>query len=133
MRQAARREVARMLHDLGYPIVATKGTAAAIEAAGVPVKVVNKVKDGRPHIVDMIKNGEIALVHDGRRDAQAIADSRSIRMARRRTGHVLHHHRRRARRWKACAPEESGSLRFTRPARSPKLSVQLPVAVPCRG
>ncbi|MCO2667389.1 carbamoyl phosphate synthase large subunit, partial [Pseudomonas aeruginosa] len=42
-------EVARMLHDLGYPIVATKGTAAAIEAAGVPVKVVNKVKDGRPH------------------------------------------------------------------------------------
>lgn len=75
-------EVARMLHDLGYPIVATKGTAAAIEAAGVPVKVVNKVKDGRPHIVDMIKNGEIALVFTTVDETrQAIADSRSIRMS----------------------------------------------------
>ncbi|MGA7813476.1 carbamoyl-phosphate synthase large subunit, partial [Caballeronia sp.] len=55
-------EVAAMLHELGFPLVATKGTASAILAAGVPVKVVNKVKDGRPHIVDMIKNGEIALV-----------------------------------------------------------------------
>ena len=73
-------EVARMLHELGYPIVATKGTAAAIEAAGVPVKVVNKVKDGRPHIVDMIKNGEIALVFTTVDETRAaIADSRSIR------------------------------------------------------
>jgi carbamoyl-phosphate synthase large subunit len=75
-------EVARMLHELGYPIVATKGTAAAIEAAGVPVKVVNKVKDGRPHIVDMIKNGEIALVFTTVDETRAaIADSRSIRMS----------------------------------------------------
>ena len=75
-------EVARMLHELGYPLVATKGTAAAIEAAGVPVKVVNKVKDGRPHIVDMIKNGEIALVFTTVDETRAaIADSRSIRMS----------------------------------------------------
>jgi carbamoyl-phosphate synthase large subunit len=75
-------EVATMLHELGYPIVATKGTASAIQAAGVPVKVVNKVKDGRPHIVDMIKNGEIALVFTTVDETRAaIADSRSIRMS----------------------------------------------------
>ncbi|TAL52961.1 carbamoyl-phosphate synthase large subunit [Pandoraea sp.] len=75
-------EVARMLHGLGYPIVATRGTAAAIESAGIPVKVVNKVKDGRPHIVDMIKNGELALVFTTVDETRtAIADSRSIRMS----------------------------------------------------
>ncbi|VVE28449.1 carbamoyl phosphate synthase large subunit [Pandoraea eparura] len=75
-------EVARMLHALGYPIVATRGTAAAIDAAGIPVRVVNKVKDGRPHIVDMIKNGEIALVFTTVDETRtAIADSRSIRMS----------------------------------------------------
>jgi carbamoyl-phosphate synthase large subunit len=74
--------VARMLHDLGYPIVATRGTASAIEAAGIPVKMVNKVKDGRPHIVDMIKNGELALVFTTVDETRtAIADSRSIRIA----------------------------------------------------
>ena len=74
--------VARMLHDLGYPIVATRGTASAIEAAGIPVRVVNKVKDGRPHIVDMIKNGELALVFTTVDETRtAIADSRSIRIA----------------------------------------------------
>jgi carbamoyl-phosphate synthase large subunit len=73
-------EVARMLHSMGYPLVATKGTAAAIEVAGVPVKTVNKVKDGRPHIVDMIKNGEIALVFTTVDETRTeIADSRSIR------------------------------------------------------
>lgn len=75
-------EVARTLHTLGYPIVATRGTASAIEAAGIPVRVVNKVKDGRPHIVDMIKNGELALVFTTVDETRAaIADSRSIRTA----------------------------------------------------
>ena len=55
-------EVARGLHALGFKLVATRGTAAEIEAAGIPVQVVNKVTEGRPHIVDMVKNGEIALV-----------------------------------------------------------------------
>ena len=67
---------------MGYPIVATRGTASAIEAAGIPVRVVNKVKDGRPHIVDMIKNSEIALVFTTVDETRAaIADSRSIRQA----------------------------------------------------
>ncbi|MEY4910007.1 MAG: carbamoyl-phosphate synthase large subunit, partial [Pseudomonadota bacterium] len=54
--------IARDLHALGFGIVATKGTAGAISAAGIPVKVVNKVKDGRPHIADIIKSGDIQLV-----------------------------------------------------------------------
>jgi carbamoyl-phosphate synthase large subunit len=73
-------EVAKLLHQLGFPMVATKGTAAAIEAAGLPVRIVNKVKDGRPHIVDFIKNGEISLVFTTVDETRtAIADSRSIR------------------------------------------------------
>jgi Carbamoylphosphate synthase large subunit (split gene in MJ) len=62
-------EVARMLHELGYPIVATKGTAAAIEAAGVPVKVVNKVK-GRPsaHRRHDQERRDRAGLHDRRRN-----------------------------------------------------------------
>jgi len=73
-------EVARLLHDMGYSLVATRGTAAAIEAAGVPVKAVNKVKDGRPHVVDLLKNGEIDLVITTVSENRAqIADSRSIR------------------------------------------------------
>ena len=73
-------EVAHILHELGFPMVATKGTAAAITAAGLPVRVVNKVKEGRPHIADMIKNGEISLVFTTVDETRtAIADSRSIR------------------------------------------------------
>ncbi|WP_114649813.1 carbamoyl-phosphate synthase large subunit [Pseudothauera hydrothermalis] len=73
-------EVARELHELGFRLVATRGTAGAIEAAGIPVAVVNKVTEGRPHIVDMIKNDEICLViNTVEEKRQAIADSRSIR------------------------------------------------------
>ncbi len=73
-------EVARQLHELGFTIVATRGTAAAIEAAGVPVAGVNKVTEGRPHIVDMIKNNEISLiVNTVEEKRSAIVDSRSIR------------------------------------------------------
>jgi len=74
--------VARDLHALGFTVVATKGTAAAIAEAGVPVRVVNKVKDGRPHIVDMIKGGDIQLVFTTVDETRtAIADSRHIRQA----------------------------------------------------
>jgi carbamoyl-phosphate synthase large subunit len=67
---------------LGFEIVATKGTAAAISAGGVPVRAVNKVKDGRPHIVDMVKAGEIQLVFTTVDETRtAIADSRHIRQA----------------------------------------------------
>jgi len=75
-------KVAGDLVDLGYAVVATKGTAAAIAAAGVPVRVVNKVKDGRPHIADMVKAGEIQLVFTTVDETRnAIADSRYIRTA----------------------------------------------------
>jgi len=75
-------KVASDLHDLGFSVVATKGTAAAIDAAGVPVRVVNKIKDGRPHIADMIKAGEIQLVFTTVDETRtAIADSRYIRTA----------------------------------------------------
>jgi carbamoyl-phosphate synthase large subunit len=73
-------DVARELHGLGFVLVATRGTAAVIAAAGLPVSSVNKVTEGRPHIVDLIKNGEIAMVLntvDEKRSA--ITDSRSIR------------------------------------------------------
>jgi carbamoyl-phosphate synthase large subunit len=74
--------VARDLVALGFKIVATKGTAAAIAEGGVPVTVVNKVKDGRPHIVDMVKAGDIQLVFTTVDETRtAIADSRHIRQA----------------------------------------------------
>jgi carbamoyl-phosphate synthase large subunit len=74
--------VAAELVDLGFQVVATKGTAAAIAAAGIPVKTVNKVMEGRPHIVDMVKAGEIQLVFSTVDETRtAIADSRHIRAA----------------------------------------------------
>ncbi|GAP34650.1 carbamoyl-phosphate synthase large subunit [Piscinibacter sakaiensis] len=74
--------VARDLVALGFALVATRGTAAAIAAAGIPVRAVNKVKDGRPHIVDMLKAGEIQLVFTTVDETRtAIADSRHIRQA----------------------------------------------------
>ncbi|HET9668285.1 MAG TPA: carbamoyl-phosphate synthase large subunit [Casimicrobiaceae bacterium] len=74
--------VARKLHDLGYEIVATRGTAAALTAAGVPVTAVNKVKEGRPHIVDMIVNDEIAIVINTVEEKRSsIHDSYTIRRA----------------------------------------------------
>ncbi|MCX2865448.1 carbamoyl-phosphate synthase large subunit [Paucibacter sp. PLA-PC-4] len=74
--------VAKDLHALGFGVVATKGTAAAIAEAGVPVRAVNKVKDGRPHIVDMVKGGEIQLVFTTVDETRtAIADSRYIRQS----------------------------------------------------
>jgi carbamoyl-phosphate synthase large subunit len=72
--------VARDLAAMGFALIATRGTAKAIAEAGVPCAVVNKVTEGRPHVVDMIKNGEIALVINTVEERRnAIADSRSIR------------------------------------------------------
>ncbi len=73
-------EVAKELADLGFSLLATRGTGATIAAAGLKVTVVNKVAEGRPHIVDMIKNNEVALIiNTVEEKRQAIADSRSIR------------------------------------------------------
>ena len=73
-------QVAKDLLGMGFSVVATKGTAAAIAAAGIPVATVNKVAEGRPHVVDMIKNNEIALVINTVEEKRtAIHDSRTIR------------------------------------------------------
>lgn len=73
-------QVAKDLSQLGFTIVATKGTAAAISAAGVQVAMVNKKSEGRPHVVDMIKNNEIAMVINTVEEKRsAIIDSRAIR------------------------------------------------------
>ena len=72
-------EVANRLLDLGYKLAATRGTARVLENVGIPVKRVNKVAEGRPHIVDMLKNDEIELVFNTTEGRQAIADSSTIR------------------------------------------------------
>ena len=72
-------EAARGLVSLGFEIVATRGTAAFLEANGVKAEVVNKVYEGRPNIVDRMKNGDVTLVMNTTEGAQAIADSREIR------------------------------------------------------
>jgi len=72
-------EVAEKLLGLGYSIVATHGTAAVIEEAGLEVMGVNKVAEGRPHIVDMLKNDEIQLIVNTTEGKQAISDSSIIR------------------------------------------------------
>ena len=75
-------DVARVLTGLGFTLFATHGTAKALEAAGLAVSRVNKVAEGRPHIVDMIKNGEIALIINTVEEKRsAIRDSYSIRRA----------------------------------------------------
>ena len=78
-------DLARDLAERDYRLVATRGTAAAITASGIPCGVVNKVGEGRPHIVDMIKNGKIDLIVNTTEGKQAIADSYTIRRA------ILHH------------------------------------------
>ena len=74
--------IAKALIDYGFVLLATKGTAAAISAAGLKVVAVNKVTEGRPHVVDMLKNNEIALVINTVEERRnAIADSRQIRIS----------------------------------------------------
>jgi carbamoyl-phosphate synthase large subunit len=70
---------ARELIDMGFELIATRGTALALEAAGIPVRFINKVMEGRPHVVDAIKNGEIHLVFNTTEGSVALTDSLSIR------------------------------------------------------
>jgi carbamoyl-phosphate synthase large subunit len=74
-------ETTRLLASLGFKIRATGGTARFLENAGVEAQRVNKVSEGRPHVVDFIKNGDIQLVLNTTEGAQALADSRSLRRA----------------------------------------------------
>ncbi len=81
--KAALLPMARRLHDMGFAIAATRGTAGRIREAGLPVRVVNKVLEGRPHCVDAIRSGEIQLVINTaggtQGKAQSVADSFAIR------------------------------------------------------
>ena len=72
-------ELAKKFHDLGFKLIATKGSADIIEQSGCPVQIVNKVKEGRPHIVDMIKSDKIDLIINTTEGRQAISDSSTIR------------------------------------------------------
>jgi len=72
-------EIIRTLDSLGFSIVATRGTAAYCRAQGVQAQVVNKVYEGRPHIVDAMKSDEVQLVFNTTEDAKAIADSFALR------------------------------------------------------
>jgi carbamoyl-phosphate synthase large subunit len=74
-------EALRTLVDLGFRIIATSGTKRYLDEHGVPSAKINKVLEGRPHIVDAIKNGDVQLVFNTTEGAQALADSRSLRTA----------------------------------------------------
>jgi len=72
-------EMAKSLNKLGFKIIATRGTASIIEKANVPVKVINKVLEGRPHIVDSMKDNMVDLVINTTEGVAALSDSFSIR------------------------------------------------------
>jgi carbamoyl-phosphate synthase large subunit len=72
---------AKLLADLGFKVIATSGTQRYLAENGVPADKINKVAEGRPHIVDAIKNGDIQLVFNTTEGATALADSRSLRRA----------------------------------------------------
>ncbi len=76
----------RELQAMGFKVIATRGTKRHLEANGVQAELVNKVLEGRPHIVDAMKNGDVALVFNTTEGTKAIADSKDIR----RTA-LLHH------------------------------------------
>ena len=72
-------DLAREFFNLGFKIIATKGTARHIDEAGIPVEIIKKVAEGRPHVVDAMKNGEVNLIVNTTEGRQSILDSASIR------------------------------------------------------
>jgi len=72
-------ELAKEFHDLGFKIIATKGTARSISERDIPVEVIKKVAEGRPHVVDAMKNSEVNLIVNTTEGRQSILDSASIR------------------------------------------------------
>jgi carbamoyl-phosphate synthase large subunit len=74
-------DAVRLMQSIGFRLIATSGTQRYFAAQGLAVEKVNKVHEGRPHIVDAIKNGQVQLVFNTTEGAQALADSRSLRRA----------------------------------------------------
>src|SRR5262249_44195645 len=72
-------QIARKLLAMGFKVIATQGTAAYLTKQGLEVGTVNKVREGRPHIVDMMKDGGIALVFNTTEGKQSVSDSFDIR------------------------------------------------------
>ena len=72
-------EAARILHDAGFTILATRGTAGFLKTAGIETETVNKVYEGRPNIVDRLRDGDIDLVFNTTEGTASIEDSREIR------------------------------------------------------
>ena len=72
-------DLAKEFHDLGFKIIATKGTARSISERDIPVEVIKKVAEGRPHVVDAMKNSEVNLIVNTTEGRQSILDSASIR------------------------------------------------------
>jgi carbamoyl-phosphate synthase large subunit len=77
--KAALIEPCRRLVEMGFSLIATRGTAATLTKADLPVKPVNKVREGRPHVVDRMLSGAVQLVFNTTEGSQAIADSFSLR------------------------------------------------------
>ena len=71
----------RLLHELDFKVIATSGTQRFLAEHNIPAAKINKQLEGRPHIVDAIKNGQVQLVFNTTEGAQALADSRSLRRA----------------------------------------------------
>ena len=74
-------ELARLLQKAGFELIATRGTARTLTEAGLEVQTVNKVQEGRPHLVDMIADGKIDFIANTTEGYQAIADSATIRLS----------------------------------------------------
>jgi carbamoyl-phosphate synthase large subunit len=74
-------QLAKALHELGFKLLATRGTADAIRSSSIPVEVVLKVHEGQPHVVDYIKNGDVQLLINTTMGKHAIRDSYDIRRA----------------------------------------------------
>ena len=87
--------IAAQLYDLGFRIVATRGTAAAISRMGIPVERLNKIGEGSPHVIDWIESGDVTLVINTPTGTAARTDGYEIRRAADRAWHPLHHHDRR--------------------------------------
>jgi carbamoyl-phosphate synthase large subunit len=79
--KAAATQIAARFHDLGFKVIATSGTAQAISAMGVPVRKINKIGEGSPHVVDCIREGEVDLVINTPTGSGARADGYEIRSA----------------------------------------------------
>ena len=84
--------IATILHDLGFEIVATRGTAQAIRKMGIPAETINKIGEGSPHVVDWIERGEVDLVINTPVGTGARADGWEIRSAAIARGHPVRHH-----------------------------------------